>query len=651
MDVSSHVLCLFWSLRPCSNHPPKKLREDHGTFGSVSANTRGKSVAAIQSLLDHSTLNVEVGVTTVANVPFVTSLVTPMPELEGGGNTESISGPNLRTQYPSERFVISLDSSHHSSINVADAEVASLVRSSVLPLLLITMVVATTAISGVSSAPVLGADGRPICQIVFADSASTGAAGPDIAGPSNPASTELSTDTFYLSQDMDSGTLRQIYVPKWIVVNESILDDHDVCRSVVDQLTPPGLFSQLRGMDYDQLFVEFNVGAVGQTCLGAEVRMRSEHNLRERKRFERKCVRQADLLKEKDAEITDLKTQLSLKEANTTEAIHLCSQVFVVEAAKATRVSELNSLMERNMALDKEKNILEGIKAASLKSKRDGLVGQVSSLEATCSRLQDQVLGYELFKEQSLHLDEEFYPRFLITIASRRWIISYGLRLAVMKSRQSSEYATTFGVVIGLAINKGIHTGLVAGIEHGKARRGLSDVVFMTLPWKRGMDLLLRLRRLAGLQPSYEHLLLPIHRKEDNIVVRETPLSDSLNVVHDRCQKLKECALSCRSSISNAVGVLVEPLSSENFIGEASTSGVPATVAATTALSISVTIFDVSSIQPISVADYDVLDAKTQPETPHSQRLSLKGNTWRLHRIILRLAVPVIAAVLSFCVI
>ncbi|GKG16562.1 hypothetical protein Tco_0361519, partial [Tanacetum coccineum] len=83
------------------------------------------------------------------------------------------------------------------------------------------------------------------------------------------------------------------------------------------------------------------------------------------------------------------------------------------------------------------------VKAASLKSQRDGLADQVSLLETTCYGLRDQVSGYELFKEQCeaiqdeqvkafsdrvagldsglmalvLHLDKEFYPRFLTTIA------------------------------------------------------------------------------------------------------------------------------------------------------------------------------------------------------------------------------------------
>nr|GFD31280.1 transposase (putative), gypsy type [Tanacetum cinerariifolium] len=85
---------------------------------------------------------------------------------------------------------------------------------------------------------------------------------------------------------MDSEMMRQIYVPKWELLNESALDDSDMCRSMVNHLAPLVFFSQLRGMDYNHLFTEFNVGAARQTCLGAEVRMRLEHTLREKKRLE-----------------------------------------------------------------------------------------------------------------------------------------------------------------------------------------------------------------------------------------------------------------------------------------------------------------------------------------------------------------------------
>ncbi|GKD04033.1 hypothetical protein Tco_1179007, partial [Tanacetum coccineum] len=83
-------------------------------------------------------------------------------------------------------------SSQHSSTNAADAKVASFVRSFVPPPPVMTAAVTTTVTVGASFAPVLGAGAELATQVypsLFADSASIGAAGPYIAGPSHPADT------------------------------------------------------------------------------------------------------------------------------------------------------------------------------------------------------------------------------------------------------------------------------------------------------------------------------------------------------------------------------------------------------------------------------------------------------------------------------
>nr|GEX25936.1 hypothetical protein [Tanacetum cinerariifolium] len=79
---------------------------------------------------------------------------------------------------------------------------------------IITAVVATTLVADTSSVPVPSAGNEPVFCTPFVDSASTSEAGQDVAGPSNLARTELSGDTFYVSQEMDSETLQQIYEAK-----------------------------------------------------------------------------------------------------------------------------------------------------------------------------------------------------------------------------------------------------------------------------------------------------------------------------------------------------------------------------------------------------------------------------------------------------
>ncbi|GKE02651.1 hypothetical protein Tco_1390634, partial [Tanacetum coccineum] len=192
----------------------------------------------------------------------------------------------------------------------------------------------------------------------------------------------------------------------------------------------------------------------------------------------------------KDAEIADLKSLLSLKEAEAAEAIRLRGQLSVVEAADAAKGNELRDLKERNFALEGEKDVLsekvttlESVTAlketelASLTAQvaqltselsgfqlsRDELSSKVASLESERDRLADQS-AFELFKgrmeamqdeqamvlgnrvaeldaqllEMAAHLDEEFYPRFLTAISGRRWILTHGLKLVLLKCLQSS---------------------------------------------------------------------------------------------------------------------------------------------------------------------------------------------------------------------
>ncbi|GJV31108.1 hypothetical protein Tco_1391508 [Tanacetum coccineum] len=746
-----------------SNLPPKKLREYHDTSGDAGASTAGKSLIVLQDLLDRSTLAAEVGVTAAATVPFITSFVTPTLERGDGGPTDS----------------------------VFDAEVTSLVRSSALLPPVMTTAVTTSHVVGVSSALILGVGAGPIIQSIFADYASPSAIGPDIVGPSDPAGTSVSSDNFYISQEIDFETLQQTYVPKWNVINDSALDDPEVCH-------------------------KFNVGVARQACFSSKIRLRSKHNYRERKKFERKCTRQAGLLKEKDVEIANLRAQLfkgeggdtleslclsfleSLNrssflkifllshagktnvitaekisaltygfwvhffnhmsvrryvadpvnifpersiiklilkeavifdvEAEAAEAIPLRGQVATVEAAETARVNELTGLKERNFTLEEENTVLENrvaalestdaakgtklasltaqtvkltqdlsemglscdelsIKASTLKAERDRLIGQVSALETTCSGLCDQVSGYELFKEQigavqdehvkvlsdkvavldfeltgiALHLDEKFYPHFLTIIAGRRWIIGRGLRLVVMKCLQSLEYLAALGGAIGCAIDKGIQDGLATGIDHGKDGRDLINISFYDpfieanyisavnnlytvdfpllaqLATQKDANIadIMDLLHLEGpaaktpeanqLQPSPKQLMLPIHRPEDQVIVGETSLSFSLDAVHARVRRIREEVASQRLSISDVMVPLIEPLFVENLVGEASTSGVPATVAATTALS--TTFVQTSFVPPVPMLDSEVVDTGPQAGASSSSKIIFKQET------------------------
>ncbi|GKG21230.1 hypothetical protein Tco_0383825, partial [Tanacetum coccineum] len=78
--------------------------------------------------------------------------------------------------------------------------------------------------------------------------------------------------------------------------------------------------------------------------------------------------------------------------------------------------------------------------------------------------------------EMALHLEEKFYPHLLNTNSGRRWLLTYGLKLVIVKCLNFQEYLLAMGAAISCANEKGMQDGLSAGIDHGKAGRSLEDV-------------------------------------------------------------------------------------------------------------------------------------------------------------------------------
>ncbi|GKF85550.1 hypothetical protein Tco_0253377, partial [Tanacetum coccineum] len=76
----------------------------------------------------------------------------------------------------------------------------------------------------------------------------------------------------------------------------------------------------------------------------------------------------------------------------------------------------------------------------------------------------------------SLDFDEELYPHMLTAIAGHRWVIRYGLHLAIMKCVESPELRQAFADVVFAGLVKGMSEGLKHGIEHGKAGRDLTAI-------------------------------------------------------------------------------------------------------------------------------------------------------------------------------
>nr|GEX37336.1 hypothetical protein [Tanacetum cinerariifolium] len=230
-----------------------KLRDDYGAPGGPAVG--GKSQSSIQRLLVEAVQNAKVRGGVMPAFLFVLSSVSTTPEREGGDYTELLAGANLRTIGAPQRFVISSDSSDHSDVNIAEAEVDSIVRTS-MPI--ITGATTTTP----TADPAAIAKEKFVGSSVFStDSPSAGGSHPISGGFSDCSGSDFLVGGIRTVIEPDSN-LQKVYVPQWNVTNGSCLDNGGVCREMVDEFSPPKFFAYIRGMDHDHLFTEFNVIAV-----------------------------------------------------------------------------------------------------------------------------------------------------------------------------------------------------------------------------------------------------------------------------------------------------------------------------------------------------------------------------------------------------
>ncbi|GJX35084.1 hypothetical protein Tco_0246641 [Tanacetum coccineum] len=192
------------------SHPPKSLREDHGTPSRASV--VGKSRSAVQRLFTRVVQNAKVRGEPLPTLPFVTSSISAMPERKDEGHTEFLTGLNLRTISAPQRFVICSNSSYHSGANIVEAEVDSFARPS------IPVITAATTVTSTGDLVVVVKEKVVKPSLFAADSSSAGGADRNVG-----IFLDLTGSDFLVSgvrtiidHDID---LQKVYVPRWSVTN------------------------------------------------------------------------------------------------------------------------------------------------------------------------------------------------------------------------------------------------------------------------------------------------------------------------------------------------------------------------------------------------------------------------------------------------
>ncbi|GKF29094.1 hypothetical protein Tco_0095436, partial [Tanacetum coccineum] len=214
-----------------------------------------------------------------------------------------------------------------------------------------------------------------------------------------------------------------------------------------------------------------------------------------------------------------LKSQLLRAREESAEVTQLRAQVSSLEATENSLPGEVSSAKDHNVLLEQECDSLKlkvtglestivekdhelselGASSSSLKSQNQSLVDQVHELEISFADLREKLEMYEGSLKQleefqdnlmgplrtrlaeidadftrcCMHFQESFHSHFLNVVAGRRWLLTHGMKLLVVKCLNSNEYMEALGHAFGRAIEKGMQDGLAAGIENGQK---LADV-------------------------------------------------------------------------------------------------------------------------------------------------------------------------------
>nr|GEZ28803.1 hypothetical protein [Tanacetum cinerariifolium] len=211
-------------------------------------------------------------------------------------------------------------------------------------------------------------------------------------------------------------------------------------------------------------------------------------------------------------------------------------------------------------------------------------------------------------------MEEKFYPHLLTTVSGRRWLLTHGMELAIVKCLNSPEYISALGEAIGKAIEKSMQGGLSTRIVHGKEGMVLTDVdahnPSVEVDYTSALQQLQNLG-LNELQPNVDQLMVPVHRSSDKVVLGATALSLALDVSSFRVRRIRENIANQRSALRDVFVPLAQPFSAVVLIGmEGTSDNFPA--AANTNTALSTTFASASFIAPVSIDDYEVLGADDQ---------------------------------------
>nr|GFA03818.1 hypothetical protein [Tanacetum cinerariifolium] len=215
---------------------------------------------------------------------------------------------------------------------------------------------------------------------------------------------------------------------------------------------------------------QYNVNLARQVAMGSQLRLRFKRDAKLLKKSIAQVAHRDKRIQARENEIKNLETLLevetNMKKAAEGRSAELSKELENIRALFLDLQVCNNCLSHHVSTLQVQVMGEEKLKAAFEEFKQY----EDNRVEQRCAEIDARLDAL------SIDFDEELYPHMLTTIAGRRWVIGYGLRLAVMKCGKSTKLRQAFADVVPTAIAKGMSEGLKHGVEHRKANLSLKAI-------------------------------------------------------------------------------------------------------------------------------------------------------------------------------
>ncbi|GKA57245.1 hypothetical protein Tco_0756433 [Tanacetum coccineum] len=339
-------------------------------------------------------------------------------------------------------------------------------------------------------------------------------------------------DDFYESQTIDSTTALNVYVPNWNITNNARIDNHVTCRNLLEHVTPPGYWAALRNQHDAEFLDSFILTRLSM------FRLRYEHEIIMRGKYEKNFIDSAAVVQQKDAKIIDLRAWLEKSEAEAADVTELRKRVSDLEAMVAVKVGDVATLNIQNAGLSKKVSALELV--------RGELDSKVAQLTADCDGLRDQVVGEERaaaldarIADVRRDMDNDLYPHMLTAIAGRSWVVGHGICLAVHKCAiEAYDPEIEVKYVAAVSEFKGVSFPLLDELE--SLKDSPLSLIMSALTLKDDHGNTDATPEFCRFQPSLDQVTVPIYFESDSIDC-EMLLSDVIPTIRQSAERRGLC--------------------------------------------------------------------------------------------------------------